>query len=400
MITLKKNTPVVITDIRYRMSLSLIRSLGKKGIKVIGVESNLTSKEASLGSYSKYLTNCIYVSDSQKDEEGFIRDLINYSLKSNTKPVLIPVGIYSTIAISKYKIDLQPYYSFIVPSINCINIANDTYKLLKIANSTNIPAPKTTTLSNNETIIELSKRLKYPVVIKYREGELLKLPPQKRYKIIKDSNSFFKVFTYMHNIQAYPLVQEYITGDGYGVSAVFDKYSNPISIFCHKRLREYPVSGGPSCLCESYWNDSMVCYAIKLLKKLNWQGVAMVEFKGYPNGEIKLMEINPRIWGSFPLTVISGADFPNDIYNCSLDNNKPIDNLSYPKYKVGKKLRYILQDLLSFKGYLLLSKNKLQFILYYIIDILNPSISDGVFSITDFKVSLHYFKIAFKKYKK
>src|SRR5207302_298489 len=50
-------------------------------------------------------------------------------------------------------------------------------------------------------------------------------------------------------------------------------------------------------------------YAVKLLEALDWTGLAMVEFKVGADG-VRLMEINGRIWGSLPLAVRSGVDFP------------------------------------------------------------------------------------------
>jgi predicted ATP-grasp superfamily ATP-dependent carboligase len=53
----------------------------------------------------------------------------------------------------------------------------------------------------------------------------------------------------------------------------------------------------------------MYDYALRLLGHLQWTGLAMVEFKAGQTGP-KLMEINGRVWGSLPLAVHSGMDFP------------------------------------------------------------------------------------------
>ena len=47
------------------------------------------------------------------------------------------------------------------------------------------------------------------------------------------------------------------------------------------------------------------------MRALNWKGIAMVEWKVDPrDGRPKLMEVNPRFWGSLELAVRSGVDFP------------------------------------------------------------------------------------------
>jgi hypothetical protein len=52
-------------------------------------------------------------------------------------------------------------------------------------------------------------------------------------------------------------------------------------------------------------------YAQMLVSALLWTGPVMVEFKIDNNdGRVLLMEINGRFWGSLPLAVKAGCDFP------------------------------------------------------------------------------------------
>ena len=47
----------------------------------------------------------------------------------------------------------------------------------------------------------------------------------------------------------------------------------------HKRLREYPVTGGASTLWESVYNGRMNNITLDMMGGMGWHGVAMVEFK-------------------------------------------------------------------------------------------------------------------------
>ena len=143
-----------------------------------------------------------------------------------------------------------------------------------------------------------------------------------------------------HKIYPLPLIQESIPrkGEAFGVSALFNKDSKLRAVFVHKRLREYPVTGGPSTLRESVKNPKVQELGLKLLKALDWVGVAMVEFKVDPrDGEPKLMEINPRFWGSLQLAILSGVDFPYLIYRMAKEGDvKPILD-----YKIGVRCRWM-----------------------------------------------------------
>ena len=106
------------------------------------------------------------------------------------------------------------------------------------------------------------------------------------------------------------VIQEYIPGQGYGFYGLF-RYGEPRAIFMHKRRREFPITGGASTSAESYYDERLKEQGIRLLSGLKWHGVAMVEMKrDERDGEYKLMEINPKFWGSLDLSIQAGVNFP------------------------------------------------------------------------------------------
>ena len=372
----------IILDCRYRMSLPVVRSLGVMDVPVYGADLIGTPREKSLGFYSKYIEDTYSL--PAPDDEEFIPKL--KTICGDDFPVLLPCGINSLLKIAECKAEVAKFAKIAVPDFDKISLANDKAALMKFASEIGIPTPFTTTLGD-ESVEELAGRITYPVVIKFREGELLGLDPSERYKIIRTKDAFIKEFNRMHALQEFPLVQQYIEGEGFGVSAVFDKNHKPIQVFCHKRLREYPISGGPSSLCVSIWDEKKVEYAVKLLEALSWEGVAMVEFKGD-----YLMEINPRFWGSLALAPISGCNIPYALYRAAIGECGGEISCNY---KVGRKMQFFLQDSLSVLSWV--KKGKIGVFFKYILDLLNPNVKDGVFKLNDFKASIQYFKQAIKK---
>ena len=140
-----------------------------------------------------------------------------------------------------------------------------------------------------------------------------------------------------------PIIQEFIKGKGYGVSVLYD-HSKLKAIFTHKRLREFPPTGGPSTLRVSVKNKKIENLTKKLMDKLSWHGIAMVEYKITKDGEPYLMEINPRFWGSLNQAIQSGVDFPYLIYKVA--NNKKF--VLIDKYKEDVKTRYYISDIRVF----------------------------------------------------
>jgi predicted ATP-grasp superfamily ATP-dependent carboligase len=165
---------------------------------------------------------------------------------------------------------------------------------------------------------------------------------------VKKKEDLISAYQNVHLRYPFPLIQEYIPDGGgtFGFSALFDESSNVKAAFVHKKLRMYPVQGGPSTLREGVEHPQIMELGLSLLKALSWVGIAMVEFKVDPRDGIpKLMEINPRFWGSLQLAIFSGVDFPYLILKMA--KGEKFDPIL--RYPVGRRSRWLLfGDILHF----------------------------------------------------
>jgi hypothetical protein len=104
----------------------------------------------------------------------------------------------------------------------------------------------------------------------------------------------------------------------------------------------YPNMGGGGFINETTNEPEIKKMAISLLKKLKWHGVAQVEFKMDPRDNIpKLMEINPKFWGTTELSIASGINFPMLLSKLAVDGeiNSKFD------YQIGVKFIWISNGL-------------------------------------------------------
>ena len=143
-------------------------------------------------------------------------------------------------------------------------------------------------------------------------------------------------------------MQQYINGYGVGFFAIYDN-GNLKEFFMHKRLRENPPTGGSSVFAESIFDKKLFIYGKRLLDKLKWHGVAMVEFKKeYKTNDLYLMEVNPKFWASHDLAIASGINFAEQYLKISPNNSNSIIDYKYEiKYIVNKKFQWLARDLSS-----------------------------------------------------
>jgi predicted ATP-grasp superfamily ATP-dependent carboligase len=107
------------------------------------------------------------------------------------------------------------------------------------------------------------------------------------------------------------VIQEYVQGEGIGYSGYFDN-GNILKGFAHRRLAEYPVTGGSSVIRENYPYDDLPILenlVQQLLRHAPWTGFAMFEFKRSGAGDFRFIECNPRIWGSIHQGLANGVNY-------------------------------------------------------------------------------------------
>jgi len=285
---------VLITDAGYKHTLAAVRSLGKAGFFVVAMGSNRFSQSF----FSRYCNKKLICPDPRNEEE-FIQFLIEY-LSKESIDVLIPIGYTTTVTISKHKKELLSYVKIPIANYESMQIASNKEKTMQLADSLNIPTPIEYYSIDSVEI--------FPVVVKglYESGHVRYINSPDELRTI--------------NFNEY-LIQEYIPGEGYGFYALFNNGIEK-AVFMHKRLREYPISGGASTCAKSVYNEELKRLGLALLRQLHWHGVAMVEFKkDSRDGKFKLMEINPKFWGSLDLSIAAGIDFPVFLVNMALEGD-------------------------------------------------------------------------------
>jgi predicted ATP-grasp superfamily ATP-dependent carboligase len=107
------------------------------------------------------------------------------------------------------------------------------------------------------------------------------------------------------------VIQEYVTGEGIGYSGYFEN-GRPLVTYAHRRVAEYPASGGSSAVRERYpYADLPALEALinRLLEAAPWSGFAMFELKRRAAGDFVFIECNPRIWGSLHQGLADGSDY-------------------------------------------------------------------------------------------
>jgi len=363
---------VAVTDPDYKHSLGIVRALGKIGIKPF----LLTHKTGSLCSYSKYSSKEIIIPPNYTKKE-LIETLKKYNIE-----LIILVGTNSFRKIVPWKDELKKQgINIISVDINTLNIALSKKETYFLAKKIGVPVPKTFFISKFDDLNSVENSISYPCVIKgvYEAGRNIvdyvyskKELKEKYLKICKKYN-----FQEGKNL---PMIQEYIKGFGCGFFAVYNN-GECLLTFQHKRIREWPVTGGASTCAESFKHNLVEKYGKMLLDELKWHGVAMVEFKMTKEGIPILMEINPKFWGSLDLALEAGVNFPKALIDIHLGK----------KIKYNSSYKYPFRYHWPLHGDILHAIANPKNLLSVIKDCLDPRVKSNIW-FNDFKPTIKMFQ--------
>jgi predicted ATP-grasp superfamily ATP-dependent carboligase len=336
---------VLVTDASKREALAIIRSLGRKGIEITAADSACFNA----GFLSKYCKHRVLYPPPERSKTNFIRFMLRL-VKTESFDLLIPVTDFTVIPFAEHKEDFEKYVKVAVPKYEIVLKAFDKAQTIRLAAEKNIPHPKTFFIDDAKYIEKVGDEINYPAVIKPRmkviwtgdQAISLKVT-HRNYAINKADlvEKYRRIVAILERANVdncLPMVQEYVSGAGYGVEVLMHN-CEPIALFMHRRLREYPISGGASTLRESITNEKLGNLGVKLIKAMKWEGVAMAEFK-WSNLKLepKLMEVNGRFWGSLALAINAGIDFPYLLYKIMVDGK--CNNIY--KYSNGYMQRWLI----------------------------------------------------------
>jgi predicted ATP-grasp superfamily ATP-dependent carboligase len=330
---------VFVTDGDQRPALAIVRALGRRGVSVIVGDD----RPVSLASSSRYCARHVRYPSPHRDRDAFDRFLVEFLARERVD-VVMPVTDVTTHAMCANQDAIRQHSAVAIPPFEAFDFVSNKWTLLAGAARCGVPIPRTYFIDSPAGLREVIGQLQYPAVVKPTRSKILTdtgwLPATVHYAY--SENELQQLYRDTPYLSSYPsLIQERIVGSGIGVFVLFDR-GQLVAEFAHRRLREKPPAGGVSVLRESAAVDPRLReYAIRMLGPIGWHGVAMMEYKeDRRTGELFLMEVNGRFWGSLQLAIDAGIDFPDLVYQLARGHRPKVS----PTYQVGVKSRWLLGD--------------------------------------------------------
>ncbi len=284
--------PVVVFPVSHAVGLSVIRTLEGHDIPILAVDF----KEQAAGLYSRHVVP-VLIPHLYDSEDIFTEGMLTIGSFFKKKPVLFLVDDEDLFLSLKRAGEFEKYYRLPLSPWPIVETIVDKGKLYRNLQGKGYPIPTTWFFSSLLELDAQKDKILYPVIIKptfsttFRRIFGVKAKQFDSYEPLRK----FADETLEAGIEC--IVQEFIPGGGdllYTFAAYSDDDGNTLSAFTGRKVHQYPPDFGTCRLGVSIDHPELEQLGRRLLKILQYRGISLTEYKKDPQGNFRLIEINPR----------------------------------------------------------------------------------------------------------
>lgn len=341
---INSSTPAVVLRLEHYGSLGIVRSLGKLGVKIYGVDK----KAISSASVSRFCYKNFNWDLDQVEENKSLDFLLKLSMKIGKPSVLIPTTDETSLLISKYSYELRKYFLFPEISFGLVQRLCSKKEMYFLAKKCGVPVPESFFPNSIDDILNYCDNASYPVLIKGIDGGKLEKKTGKKMMLVYNKSQLINICRKTNILEENNLmIQEYIpdTKDHMWIfNGYVDSTSTCLAAFTGRKLRQNPIYTGMTSLGICQWNDELISMSNKFLNEIGYQGAVDIDFVyDIRDDKYKILDVNPRVGATFRLFV--GANGIDTVRAMYLDITKQPVFLSKPIE--GRKWIVEDKDLLS-----------------------------------------------------
>ncbi len=297
------HTPTaVIVGEEPRKVVTIARSLHRQGVRsIVAVQAG-----QRLHVTSRAIAGVVQLGGSIDDSAQLLRMLV----EAENAVWVVPTSDSSLCIVCAAYDSLSRLCAVGCPPPHVVQRVLDKAATLAIAAQCGVPVPISISIDGAGELEAALPQMRFPIIAKPGDKSRTTVHNFKT-RTFTSAPELRAAFADQPRFGEGLVFQSYHGGQGVGIELLMSD-GDAIASFQHRRLSENPPSGGVAVVAEAELVDPLLLdYSVRLLKALEWDGVAMVEYRhDRATGETALMEVNGRFWGSLPLAVAAGMDFP------------------------------------------------------------------------------------------
>jgi D-aspartate ligase len=346
--------PVAVVMNLYYTGLGIARSLGERGVRVIG----LTSQHGVFGNFTRH-ARVVFAPDSRSEPEALLAFLLQLGRELEGKGVLYPTRDDDVHFLNRFRKELEPYFSPVIPGEEALRASLNKWETLVSARKANVPAPNAWVIEGEEDLDRAALEASFPCVLKpisahdWRQGQNWQIVGARKAIGVNSKAELTAEYHEIARANKRALLQEMIPGADdclLIVACYVDRQSRWVAGFNTQKVLQIPEGFGTGCIVQTAHRPELFERTKRLLQTIGYSGIAEVEYKWDAGAnEYQLIEINPRPWDQHRLGNACGVEL---MYLAYCDHA----GLPMPAVKPTGEHKWIAEDsfamaaLRSFRG--------------------------------------------------
>lgn len=311
------DTPIVIfglsRGIFHHGALGIARSAGRLGIPV----HRIAREPWAPARLSRYGKGWSRLPDGATTTE--ILDFLHACSRDVGRALLIPIDDAASVFVDEHGEALERDFLFPRQPVGLAQALSSKREMYELCMKHEIPTPASAFPESEAELLEYAERGAFPTVLKcINAGDAP--PGAPRVAIVEDREQLLAAYRRMESPGAPNLmIQEYVPGKPETIwmfNGYFDAQSLCRVGFTGKKIRQTPPYTGATTLGVCLPNTTVEEATVRLMAAVGYRGILDIGYRfDQRDGEYKLLDVNPRIGGTFRLFVgENGLDVLRTMY--------------------------------------------------------------------------------------
>jgi predicted ATP-grasp superfamily ATP-dependent carboligase len=303
--------PAVVAG-AYRTGVLGVRSLVRRGVRVTSFDCD--RRHPGFRSVYGHAHAC---PDPDADPAGWVEFMIELSVKMGEKPVLISSADQFVSAIAAHADTLGDHY-IMSRGVALQGLLATKQTQYELAATHGMPLPRTRLVKSVEEVVAFASDSQFPCLLKpihFREWQ--RFPPNHplsyaKVAIAQTPAQLLDSWRLASAINPNAIAQEIIQGpdaEKRVYLACYDGQGKRIANAMFRELRCNPMRFGPASVTEPVVDPETDAVCDSFLRRLGYSGICEIEMKrDTRDGQVKLIEVNPRLTGGGDAAPYAGVD--------------------------------------------------------------------------------------------
>jgi len=340
--------PVIILD-GAENSLSIARSLGKRGIAV-----SVAAMPTCQAFNSRFINESYIVPEGQLAKDYYKEVLLGTGSHRLEGSVVLACGDSGIEFIVENHADLSEKYILDIQKPHLQKALLDKQETLRMAKEAGIGFPEFWNIDSLDDIEKIADLVNYPAIIKPIHSHLFVRTFEVKLFQVNNAAELRQKASLVFEKGLEFMVSELIPGPDTLLSSYYthiDDDGHAMFRFTKQIIRRMPTNFGGACFHVTKWIPETAEKGEHFFRSIGFTGMANIEFKkDLRDGELKIIECNARYTAAQELVTRSGMDISYMIYQFLIKHNPKVGvkPATVTQYKENLHYWYPREDFRSF----------------------------------------------------